>query len=126
MKIKAITLDRDELPETITVEMTRAEAILIVRHVGSLRPSTATSDEMYEALAGSLFNRFWDDGVAEAASEQEQAERTMSDGDKRLLVERARDWAHNGGVIAPTQGTIIALADALESTITNSREQSTP
>lgn len=69
MKIKAIALDDNELPETVTVEMTLAEAILIGKHVGSVKPSTATSSGIWDALTGVVFNSFWEDGINDAAKE---------------------------------------------------------
>ena len=66
MKVKALTLDGDGLPETVTVEMTRAEAILIANYVGNLTPSTIASTGIWDALSGSVFVPFWEDGLADA------------------------------------------------------------
>lgn len=70
MKIKQINLDAEQLPETILVEMTRAEAVEIATWCGGLSasssPNHAATSAMYDALIGGMFNRFWDDGVSEA------------------------------------------------------------
>jgi hypothetical protein len=63
VKVLRIDLDEQELPATVQVEMTLAEAVLITKHVGNLLPATSTSNGLWEALTGSLFNRFWDEGV---------------------------------------------------------------
>ena len=65
MRIKAIEMDTEELPELITVEMTLAEAVLIGKHVGSVTPSTVVSTNIWDSLTGGVFNRFWDDGIDE-------------------------------------------------------------
>ena len=69
MKIKAITLDELELPESMTVEMTRAEATLIAGYVGGLTPNTPVSSGIWDALTGTVFNRFWEDGLRDAQLE---------------------------------------------------------
>lgn len=75
MKIKAIHLNDEELPDTITVEMTRDEALIMARVTGGYSDKTAreahgdigyASTGIYDALVGSVFNRYWDDGVQEA------------------------------------------------------------
>ncbi|MFE6966854.1 hypothetical protein ACFVAJ_17220 [Agromyces sp. NPDC057679] len=74
MKVKTINLDPDELPETITVKLTRAEAITIAGMCGKLSPATAeasgldysAASEVYNGLVGTVFNRFWEDGLNEA------------------------------------------------------------
>ena len=68
MKIRQITLGKDA-PESIVVEMTVAEAILITKYVGQLTPCTQTSTGIWDELTSSLFNRFWDDCVDDAARE---------------------------------------------------------
>jgi hypothetical protein len=65
MKVKQINLDDEGLPETLTVEMTREEAILITSHFGSVTPTTETTSSVWRALSR-VFNAFWDDGVYEA------------------------------------------------------------
>lgn len=71
MKIKTIEL-ADGLPSEITVVMTEREAALIARLIG---PTTATErnkiqhdggavgNNVYAALTGGVFNRFYDSGV---------------------------------------------------------------
>jgi hypothetical protein len=66
MKVKALTLDDDGLPDRLTVEMTRDEAILIATHVGNLTPSTEVSTPIWDALSGEVFNRYWEDGLDDA------------------------------------------------------------
>ena len=66
MKIVTINLDSRETPTSVLVEMTLDEAILIGNHVGNLVPSTEISTGIWHSLTGSLFNRFWDDGIREA------------------------------------------------------------
>lgn len=73
MKIRNIALDADEVPETISVDMSVREAALIVRLIGSHSDTQladtqaggpATAGEIYGALTGAFFNRFWEDGVS--------------------------------------------------------------
>lgn len=66
MKVLGIDLDESEMPERIRVEMTREEAIMIADHVGSVTPSRPVTSAVWDALTGSVFNRFWDDGVDDA------------------------------------------------------------
>lgn len=68
MKIRSIKLKGD-LPVSLKVEMTMAEAILIGRYVGDLVPTTEVSSDIYTALAGGVFNLYWDDGLQEAERE---------------------------------------------------------
>ena len=63
MKIRNIALDDDETPETITVDMTLAEAVWIATAAGVQVPSSKPTDDIYEALAGGVFNRFFEEGV---------------------------------------------------------------
>lgn len=73
MNIQAITLERDE-PATITVTMTVTEAAHLGAAIG--RTNYAARDELvpgwgetgsniYDALVGGVFNRFYDDGLPE-------------------------------------------------------------
>lgn len=66
MKIRNITLDDEETPETVTVEMTLAEAVWIAAAAGVQTPTNQVIESIYSALAGGLFNRYFDDGVNEA------------------------------------------------------------
>ncbi|GAA4176507.1 hypothetical protein [Gryllotalpicola koreensis] len=64
MKVRNIALGENEIPATVTVEMTIDEAAWITRRAGSnVAPDRVVSDEIWDALTGSLFNRFWDDGL---------------------------------------------------------------
>lgn len=85
MKIRGITLDDDELPASVLVEMTRDEAALVCHLVGSISPADLEANfklrgwrwkeamhSVYDGLAGGLFNRFWDGGVRDAINEESQ------------------------------------------------------
>lgn len=75
MKIQSIRLDDEENPDMVVVEMSSDEAAFIARLCGSLSPQDVinalgddprwfnASAEVYHALAGSVFNRFYDDGI---------------------------------------------------------------
>jgi hypothetical protein len=74
MRVRAITMDDDSVPATVTVEMTVQEAAIVARLTGSLSPVAVTaglgdptwvnaSAEVFNCLSGELFNRFWDGGV---------------------------------------------------------------
>ena len=75
MRVRAITMDDEAMPATITVEMTLNEAALMARLTGALSPTAVTSglgdgprwfnaaDGVFDCLTGELFNRFWDNGV---------------------------------------------------------------
>lgn len=72
MKIRQINLGDDELPETIVVEMSLSEAIFVGKLVGNTNDPEAETVkpggkddayEVYSALTGGVFNRFWDGGV---------------------------------------------------------------
>jgi hypothetical protein len=75
MKIQSIRLDEEENPDLIVMEMTADEAAFIARLAGSLSPRDVidaldedprwfnASAEIYHGLAGSVFNRFYDDGI---------------------------------------------------------------
>lgn len=63
MKIKNIALDSDENPETVTVEMTVAEAKTILGIFGKMYYEPKEVTEIYEALSGRFFNRFYEAGV---------------------------------------------------------------
>lgn len=78
MKLTNIHLDGDGKPDVVTVEMTRREAQFIAVVTGQMNPQQAeetlqgsgdASLEIYSALAGSVFNRFWEDGVGESIRE---------------------------------------------------------
>lgn len=75
MKVKNITLDEEENPAVVTVELSADEAAFIARLTGSLSPHDVitamgedprwfnASAEVYNGLVGSVFNRFYDDGI---------------------------------------------------------------
>lgn len=76
MKVLSIDLDDTELPNAITVTMTRDEAVVLARMTGghSIRTASAQfgdrgkcTESIYDALVGAVFNRFWEDGVDDAA-----------------------------------------------------------
>ena len=53
-------------PTKIVAELSVEQAAQIAKWTGSLAPATggtAETGELYEALTGDLFNRFWSDGV---------------------------------------------------------------
>lgn len=65
MKIKSIKLDDDEMPSNITVSLSIEEAVWIAKVSGKQR-GESPHNEIYNALTGSVFNPFWDDGIDEA------------------------------------------------------------
>ena len=81
MKIRQIALDDDEMPESVLVEMTVTEALFVAQLVGSIPPADlprygmaddrwrVAMHSVYDAMAGGLFNRFWDGGVREAMTD---------------------------------------------------------
>ena len=76
MKIMQITLDDDQMPTQIVAELSLDEAVVLAKMTGKYS-SLAAGEEfgdraecttsVYDALTGGVFNRFWDDGVNEAA-----------------------------------------------------------
>lgn len=79
MKIKRIDLDDNEMPEKVVVELTRDEAVYIALLLGkqdgeqSERVMPGGSDlgtAVYNGLAGGVFDRFYEDGVADAARDR--------------------------------------------------------
>ncbi|QAU06617.1 hypothetical protein SEA_WILLIAMBOONE_114 [Gordonia phage WilliamBoone] len=75
MRVRTIDLDENGFPEQVTVVMSRAEAEWIALALGSLtgeqeaaiRPGYREQNgEVYNALVGELFNRFWEDGINDA------------------------------------------------------------
>lgn len=66
MIIHRIELENGK-PTKIVAELTVEQAAQIAKWTGSLSPATSPSPNettaMYNALAGDLFNRFWDDGI---------------------------------------------------------------
>ena len=77
MKVKRIDLDDEEMPETTLVELTHDEAVFVALLLGKqngitaeeiLPGGSALMGSIYHGLAGGLFNRFYEDGVDEAAA----------------------------------------------------------
>ncbi|MBM9507978.1 hypothetical protein [Actinacidiphila acididurans] len=75
MKVKQITLDDEEMPERVLLDCSHDEAVLIAALLGRQDAGDLAAvvphggrlgAEVYDALAGSVFNRFYDDGVAGA------------------------------------------------------------
>lgn len=76
MKVKRIDLDDDEVPETVTVELTHDEAVFLALFLGKqngteeeavMPGGSRLGGEIYEGLTGGVFNRFYEDGVTDAA-----------------------------------------------------------
>lgn len=78
MKLRQITLDDDEMPETITVELTVDEAALLYALTGHIAPKSVTEAggdirwgnalyDVADCLSGSFFNRYWDEGARAVA-----------------------------------------------------------
>lgn len=76
MKVKRIDLDDDERPETVTVEFAHDEAVFLALLLGkqngteqeAVMPGGARlGGEIYDGLTGGVFNRFYEDGVTDAA-----------------------------------------------------------
>jgi len=75
MKVKRIDLDDEEMPERVTVELTHDEAAYIATMVGKHSFNSAEqvmpgggylNSAISDALNGTVFNRFYEDGLAEA------------------------------------------------------------
>lgn len=73
MELKAMTFDNSKL-STVTVEMTAEEAAFMVKVAGNMNDPMAAEafgivthahNEIYDLLAGEVFNRLYDDGVHE-------------------------------------------------------------
>lgn len=76
MKIMQITLDDGEFPTSLVAELSIGEAVVLAKMTGKYSSLTATEEfgelaecttSVYDALTGGVFNRFWDDGVNDAA-----------------------------------------------------------
>jgi hypothetical protein len=71
MKLNAISFKDDDgyaAPETITVTMTVEEALWIAR-VAEKQRGGSPHRTLYDCLVCDLFNRFWEDGVNDAAKQ---------------------------------------------------------
>jgi hypothetical protein len=80
MRITAITFDSNEMPATITATMSLAEAAALAQLTGRLNADRAReagvnqkhTSSVYDALVGSVMNRFFEDGTDEALTYKEQ------------------------------------------------------
>ena len=70
--VTRIDLDEDGVPESVYVKLTVTEAAFIAKFSGGtdrqaeeIMPGggAMAAAELYSALVGSMFNRFWDNGV---------------------------------------------------------------
>lgn len=77
MLVKQINLDDDGQPEEIVVRLTRNEAAYLALLTGKQSGHTSAeimpggdglNSEVYEALTGEFFNRYYEDGVQGAVS----------------------------------------------------------
>ncbi|WP_454328115.1 hypothetical protein [Streptomyces glaucescens] len=75
--MKRIDLDDEEMPESVTVELTHDEAVYLAVMLGKqngaeaeqvMRGGGKLGGAIYDGLTGSLFNRFYEDGVDGAAA----------------------------------------------------------
>ncbi|MDI5965699.1 hypothetical protein [Streptantibioticus silvisoli] len=82
MRIKQIELDDEGMPEAVLVRMTHDEALYLALLTGKQTGATsaqiipggaARNSEVYEALTGELFNRYYDDGVNDAVRAQRES-----------------------------------------------------
>lgn len=72
MKIRALTFDDEQNPETVTAELTIEEAAYLAKLTGQQTGITANqimpggdepSHEIYDCLISNVFNTFYEDGV---------------------------------------------------------------
>lgn len=71
MIIRSIEFDKKEQPQTLTVELSVAEAAALAQLTGKRSPLKAAEDKIpypettsvYDALVGAFFNRYWDNGI---------------------------------------------------------------
>ncbi|MFB7312999.1 hypothetical protein [Streptomyces sp. NPDC056192] len=80
MLVKQINLDDDGQPETLLVRLTRNEAAYLALLTGKQSGHTSgdimpggdsLNSEVYEALTGEFFNRYYEDGVHGSVSRAE-------------------------------------------------------
>jgi len=76
VKVKRIDLDDEEMPESVTLELTHDEAVFLAVCLGRLngeqeeeilKGGSVLGSALYHGLAGGVFNRFYEDGVEDAA-----------------------------------------------------------
>lgn len=69
----------DPYPDRVTVEMSKDEALILALLVGmtndldrnAMMPGGgALGSDIYDCLVGSVFNRYWEDGVKDALRER--------------------------------------------------------
>lgn len=75
MRVRSIELGDDEMPVSVTVDLTIEEAEVIAALAGAVIPSSLAvaagpvyervPERIYDSLVGSVFNRFWENGLAE-------------------------------------------------------------
>lgn len=79
MKLRSIRFDADENPSAVIAELTIEEAAFIAKFTGGLtgeqtdevmRGSQRAKSDIYRCLTGSVFNAYWDDGVADYLQER--------------------------------------------------------
>ena len=72
MKVKRIDLDDEEMPESVLVELSHDEAAYLALLIGKqnsndmnevMSGGAVHGGAVYDGLTGSLFNRFYEDGV---------------------------------------------------------------
>lgn len=68
MRVTAITFDKAEHPQEVTLTMSVREAALLVRHCANQPLNSAGEDyegtnALYDALTGMVFNAYYDNGV---------------------------------------------------------------
>lgn len=78
MRIRSIAIGDDDMPETITAELTAREAAFLAKLTGRMSHSdaeaavpgfSAESSRVHACLVGDLFNRYYEDGVDDALRE---------------------------------------------------------
>jgi hypothetical protein len=78
VKLKQVTFNEEEDPETVEFVLTVEEAALLYAFVGRVSPNNVTDAagdkrwgdalaEIAGCLSGSFFNRFWEGGAADVA-----------------------------------------------------------
>jgi len=66
MKLQNITFTQAEegaIPKEITVTMTLAEAVWIAKAAGKQPCGNQPTKDIWDALIGDVFNRYWDEGI---------------------------------------------------------------
>ena len=78
MKLRAVEMDDEEMPASLTVEMTVDEAALLYALTGKVAPKVVAEaigldfgNALYDVascLSGSFFNRWWDNGARDVVN----------------------------------------------------------